>query len=434
MNAPALPRSPWTEAAEPAPATPPLEGDHSTDVAIVGGGFTGLSTALHLAERGIDATVLEAVEPGFGASGRNGGQVIPGLKYDPEQIVARFGPERGEAIAGFVGRATDIALGIAERHAIACDARRGGWLQPMHSPVARREIERRVRQWADRGAPVELLDAAETERRSGARGYLGAFFDGRGATVNPLGLARGLARAALAAGAQVHGQTRVTSLERRDGRWHLATPGGTVSADRVLLATNAYTDDLWPGLKQSVIPVWSYQVATRPLGGNLREKILPGGVAISDTRRVLSYCRQDAKGRLLVGGRGHFRESTDPADFSNVRRALARLFPEAAGLELDYCWSGRVALTLDHWPSFGELAPGLTAALGYNGRGVALATASGQVLAEHFAGAPLESLPLPVRPIRPLPFHGLRGPGLAVAVHTMRLRDWWETRVAGAGR
>lgn len=428
MESQSVPRSPWTDTAAPAPETPPLAGDTQTDVAIVGAGFTGLSTALHLREKGIGTVVLEAAEPGFGGSGRNGGQVIPGLKQDPAQIAADFGSARGEAITSFVGGAADATFGIIERHGIDCEARRVGWIQGVHAPVAMPAVERRCKAWAARGADVAIIDGAEFERRTGARGYHAGFFDGRGGTVNPLAFARGLARAAQGLGAAIHCRTPALSLTRRGDKWEIATPQGRVTANRVLLATGAYSGDLWPGLRQSMVTFYSYQIATRPLGGNLRQKLVPGGLATSDTRRLLSYCRQDARGRLLVGGRGLLRESSDPADFIHIRRALARMFPEAVDLELEFFWGGRVGMTLDHYPHFAEPAPGLTVAVGYNGRGVALGSAAGAALADHLAGKPLEEVPLPARPYRPLPFHGLRAPVVSAMIHAKRMQDWWETR------
>lgn len=433
MERPPLPRSSWTDTADPAPPTPPLEGSAEAEVVVVGAGFTGLSAALHLAEAGTRVVVLEAMEPGYGASGRNGGQVIAGFKPDPDEIVQRFGPDRGEQIAAFAGGAPDVVFGLIERHGIACDAVRAGWLQAAHGPAGLAAVERRARQWGDRGAPVEVLSRDETERRTGARGYVGALLDRRGGTLNPLAYARGLARAALGAGATIHGQTPALALERQGQRWRVQTPRGEVMAERVLLATNAYSDDLWPGLRQSVIPIYSYQIATTPLTDNLRRAIMPGGLGLADTRRMLGYCRQDVRGRLLVGGRGHMRESTDPRDFRSVRRMLSRLFPAAGELPLDFCWGGKVALTVDQWPHIGEPAPGLSVALGYNGRGVAMASAVGRAMAEHLNGKSLEQLPLPVRPIRPLPLHRLRGSALRVVVALKKMQDWWESR-GGAGR
>jgi glycine/D-amino acid oxidase-like deaminating enzyme len=425
---PPLPRSPWTERAPAAPETPPLEGEAEADVAIVGGGFTGLSTALHLAGRGVSVALLEAMEPGYGASGRNGGQVIAGLKLTPDELRARFGAERGEAIAAFAGAAPDVIFELIERHRIECDAVRGGWLQGIHARAALPAAEDRLRQAEARGWPVELLDAKATARLTGSEGYAAGLLDRRGGTLNPLAYARGLARAALGAGARLHARTPALSLERRGGRWRITTPAGAVTAERVLLATNAYSGDLWPGLRRSVIPAFSYQVATAPMGGNLRRRIMPGGLGLSDTRRVLSYCRQDPDGRLLVGGRGRFRESQDRADYAPVIARLKRLFPEAGELAIDHFWGGKVALTLDHTPHIAEPAPGLAVAAGFNGRGVALTSAVGRAMADHLTGTPLGELPLPVRPMRPIPFHGLRIPAMAGAIWLKRAQDWWEAR------
>jgi len=199
-------------------------------------------------------------------------------------------------------------------------------------------------------------------------------------------------------------------------------------AEQVLLATNAYTDDLWPGLRRSVIPVFSYQVATRPLTDNLRRSILSSGLPVSDTRRLLLYFRLDHTGRLLVGGRGRFRQTEEPRFYDNVVQGLNWLYPQLGPVEFDYYWAGQVAITLDHLPHFSELAPGLHTMIGYNGRGVAMATACGRLLAERARGTPLDELPLPAVPMKPIPLHGLRQPALAAAITWKRLLDRWETR------
>src|SRR5687768_2262218 len=246
------PRSLWSATAEePAPPAPALEGAAKADVAIVGGGFTGLSAALHLAERGVDARLLAAEEPGFGASGRNGGQVIPGLKYDPDELVAMFGPERGERLAEIVGGAAGFTFGLIERHSIRCAPVRKGWIQGVHAASKLDIAKRRVEQWGRRGAPVRTLDRAEVVELTGTERYCGGWFDGRGGIIQPLSYARGLARVALAAGARIHGRSPALRLVKEGAGWRVQTSGGAVTADRVLIATNGYTGDLWPGLKRS---------------------------------------------------------------------------------------------------------------------------------------------------------------------------------------
>ncbi len=424
----ALPASLWAATAAPAIETTPLEGEVRAQVCVVGGGYTGLSAALHLAEAGAEVVLLEAAEPGWGASGRNGGQVIAGLKWDPDEIEARFGRERGARLVAFAGAAPDLVFALIARHGIDCAAGRNGWIQAVHAAKAMPAMESRAAQWARRGVKVELLDRAGVAALTGAQAYAGGWVDPRGGHLQPLSYARGLARAARGAGARVHGATPARGLVRTNRAWRVATPGGAVVAERVLLCTNGYTDGLWPGLARGIIPATSYQAATRPLGDNHRRAILPRGHVVSDTRRLITYFRLDPAGRLVIGGRGRFVESSDPALYGHLRARLAELFPDLGDPGWAFHWAGRVALTLDHLPHLHEPAPGLLAALGYNGRGVALATAVGKALAERALGASADALALPVAPIRPIPLHGLRRPALDLAIAWKRLLDAWEAR------
>jgi glycine/D-amino acid oxidase-like deaminating enzyme len=215
----------WAATAAPAPPTPPLRASTRADVCVIGGGYAGLSTALDLAERGVRTVLVEAKEPGYGGSGRNGGQVIPGLKYDPDELEEKFG-ERGERLVAFAGRAADAVFDVIARHRMDVAYQRNGWIQGAHSTSTAELVRTRCAQWARRGAPVELLDKAETDRSLGTTEYLGGWLDRRGGAVQPLSFARGLARAALAAGAVVHGDTAATALSRADGRWIVDTAGG----------------------------------------------------------------------------------------------------------------------------------------------------------------------------------------------------------------
>jgi glycine/D-amino acid oxidase-like deaminating enzyme len=432
-----MPVSIWTATAGPAPDCPPLGGDRRADVVVVGGGFTGLSAALHLAERGAEVVLLEAVEPGFGASGRNGGQVIPGLKIDPDEMIQRFGAERGARLAEVSGGAADLVFDLVKRHRIECDARQDGWIKAAHAAGALRHVEATAREWARLGAPVEVLDRHAVAERLGTDFYVGGLLDRRGGGLNPLAYARGLARAAQGAGAAVHGRSPVLGLAREGTGWRVRTPGGAVEAGQVIIGTNAYSDlagphgGPWPDLQRSVVPVWSYQAATRPLPEAVRRTILPHGQVCSDTRRLLRYFRLDPSGRLVMGGRGRFRDSTDPVLYRNVMEGARRLFPQLGAPAWEFWWSGKVALTLDHLPHLHEPVPGVLAGLGYNGRGVAMATAFGKVLADRAQGLPVAGLPLPPTPIRPIPFHGVRRPILSLVVGWKRLLDEVECRTAG---
>jgi glycine/D-amino acid oxidase-like deaminating enzyme len=414
----------WTATAAPAPSTPPPPASRRADVAIVGAGFTGLTAALHLAEQGIDTVVLDAAPLGGGASGRTGGQVIAGLKHDPDELEAMFGGERGARVVELVGNAADELFALVDRYKIDCVPVRAGWVQLAHSAEMLATVHRRAEQWQRRGAPVVLLDRRGTAELVGTDVYHGGWLDRRGGPVQPLSLTRGLARAALAAGAAVHADTRVTRLERPSARWRVRTAtGATIDAERVVLATNGYTDDLWPRLRRTVIAANSFQIATRPLPDELRRSVLPGGPVASDTRRLLRYFRLDPAGRLVMGGRGRFREPRGAADFRHVERSIAQLFPRLAGVEIEFRWAGRVALTRDHLPHLHEPAPGVLACLGYNGRGVALATSMGRYIAEYIADPARHPLPLPVTPIEPIPLHGMHRAYVSALAAWYRLSD-----------
>lgn len=405
----AFPPSLWEATGGDPLKTPPLQASARYDVAIVGAGYTGLSTALHLAEAGVSVCVLDAHAPGWGASGRNGGQVIPGLKYDPDQLRVMFGSAVADPLIAAIGSAADTVFDLIGRHGIDCEAQRGGWIQPTHSSKVMRALEARARQWMAEGAPARLMDGAEVTRRIGTGAYVGGWKDERAGSLHPLKYCRGLAQAAQRLGVVIHGGTPVARLERREGGWRLhAAQGPHIDADRVVLATNGYTDDLWPHLRQSVIAANSFIVATRPLPPELGASILPGGEVTSDSRRLLLYYRRDAQGRLLMGGRGPFREPCGPADFAHLERSVALLFPQLAGVEFEYRWSGRVAITRDFLPHVHEPVAGLSIALGYNGRGIAMTSTMGRCLAQRLTGQAGTVFPFPVSTIQPIPLHGLQ--------------------------
>lgn len=412
----------WAATAPPGPDTPALVESVHTDVLVIGAGYTGLSTALHLAERGAQVTVVDAHEPGWGASGRNGGQVNPTVKHDPDELVRMLGPERADPLIEAVSSSADLVFGLVERHQIDCSPMRRGWLQVAYSPDAVTGMHARALQWQKRGVDVAMLDAAEVARHMGTRAFAGGWRDGRAGSVQPLAYARGLASAALAAGARIHGQSRVTALQRQGQRWLANTAQGvSVTAERVVIGTNGYTDALWPGLQQTLLAANSFIVATEPLG-DAGLDILDDGTTASTSQRLLLYLRRDAEGRLLLGGRGNFADPRDPADFAHLERSLEMLYPQLKQIPRQYCWAGRVAITPDAMPHVHEPAPGVSIALGYNGRGVALATAMGQHLAQRLL-EPAYRFPFPVSSVRPIPFHGLQRFYIAAGVLWYSLLD-----------
>ncbi|MDM9558632.1 NAD(P)/FAD-dependent oxidoreductase [Bordetella petrii] len=419
-----LSHSLWAATAGPAPETRPLQGSGQADVLVIGGGYAGLSTALHLAERGIDTLLLEAREIGFGGSGRNGGQVIPGLKYDPDDLVRMYGAERGERLVRFAGGTADLVFGLIERHGMDVPRTRAGWIQGAHTEEALRIAHGRAEQWARHGVAARTLDRAQVAEFTGTDRYLGGWVDPRAGSIQPLSYVRGLARAALRAGARVHTGTPVAALRRDGSRWVATTAaGGKVVAQRVVMCTNAYGGDLWPGLKRSIIDANTFQVATRPLPDAVRATIFPQGHVSSDTRNLLLYFRLDHQGRLLMGGRGPFREPKGPQDWAHLERVLAKLFPQAAGIPFEYRWCGRVAVTRDYLPHLHEPEPGLLIDIGCQGRGVGLQTAMGKALAAFTAGEGEDALPVPLTPIKGFPLYGLRRIYVNAVVAWYRLND-----------
>jgi glycine/D-amino acid oxidase-like deaminating enzyme len=395
------------------------------DVAIVGAGFTGLSTALHLAERGCRVAVLDAQSPGWGASGRNGGQVIPGLKFDPRELTQMLGAERGRALARFTGDAAGLLFGLIERYGIDCDAVRSGWIQGATDRVGLDRATARAADWLALGAEAAMLGQDEIRAMVGGGAYLGGWIDRRGGHVQPLSLARGMAAAGQARGVEIYGESAARGVVRQGNGWEVRTDRGTVLCDEVVIGTNGYTGELWPGLRRSIVATTSLQVATDILPDAVRRSILPGNQAVSETRNHLHYYRLHESGRLVFGGSGGFRDPA-PADFAALFQAALGYFPQLAGSPA-HAWFGRFANTPDHLPHLHVLAPGVFTWLGCQGRGVALSTAMGSVLARLALGERPEDLPVPVTQPKPIPFHGLQ----SVYVAAFERFYAWQDRLRG---
>ena len=418
-----LPRSLYAETARPAITTPPLEGTRRVSVAIVGGGFTGLSAALHLAQAGTDVVVIDAHEPGWGASGRNGGQVNPGLKHDPDEVERDFGPDLGARMITFSGAAPQLVFDLIRRHQIQCEARQGGTLRAAAAIKQGDGVRITAEQWSRRGAPVEFLGRREMHDATGTDRYACALLDRRGGTLNPLGYARGLADAAQRAGARIHGDTPATRVTRQGGRWLVTTPQGSLDAEHLVIATNGYTDDLWPGLRRSIVPLFSGILATEALTKPLRARLLSEGASLYEVGQITVYYRLDDQGRLLMGGRSPMRDVTDVATLRWLARYAERLWPEIAGARWTHAWSGQIAVTTDHYPHLHQPADNVLLCLGYNGRGVAMATAMGREIARRTLGTPVTELDMPVTNLKPIPFHGLWRGAAAARIAYGRIRD-----------
>lgn len=405
---------------------PQLSSDTRAEVVVVGAGYTGLSAALHAASAGRDVVVLEAGEIGAGGSGLNGGQVIAGLKHDPDALESLYGERVGAQLTACSGGAPDLVFDLVRRHSIECDAVRTGWIQLAVSERQVGSLERRAAQWRSRGADTAVLSDREAARLTGAARYLGGWIDRRGGTVQPLAYLRGLARAALEGGSRLFTLSAARRLTRTGGEWRLETVRGAVTAHTVIIATDAYTDQTFNALRRTVVAVPSIQVATAPLPAHLRARILPEGQSVSDTQRILRYFRLDAAGRLVLGTRGSYGDVPIPARTPAHERAVHDLYPELAGVPIEYRWGGFVAMTRDGIPHLHEPAPGLLAGLGYNGRGVAMATAMGRLLARRALGESPASLGFPVTPVQPIRLHALSRMGARATIQYLQARDALE--------
>lgn len=420
-------QSAWRANARSTAIDVPLSPAESVDVVIVGAGFLGLSAALDLARQGKRVRVLEAKAVGEGASGLNGGQVIPGLKYDPDWLLENFGEARGQTLIAFAASTADCVFDLISRELLDVPRVRNGWIQAAHTEKALAAARRRDAQWRARGADVRMLDAREIESLTGARGYLGGWLDGRAGIINPLSFVSELAVTAAKAGVQIAERTKVRSVRQENGGWVVQVADGrSVRSRFVIIATNAYSDQLVPGLARSIVPLHSFQIATDPLPDHLRRIILPDEQAVSDSRRILVYYRKSTDGRLVLGGRGRMAEPKSKSDWKHLERAMRRLYPELADIPIARRWFGRVAMTPDHLPHIHEPEPGLLTVVGCQGRGVGVMTALGQRFARYIDTGDRAVLPFPVTPIRPIPLHAFRQVGVAATIAWYRLLDALE--------
>ena len=374
----------YAATASPFAPRPPLAGEVEADLVVVGGGCTGLSAALHAAQAGLSVVVLEGGRIGWGASGRNGGQMIPGLRKGAVELVALYGRERAKALFDLAVEARALVTDLIAEHAIACDLRTTGHLLAAVKPSDQRHFEAEVACLNDAMAypHAELLDA-NAARAEVDSPYQGGILDRLGGHMHPLNYTLGLARAALAAGAVLHEQSTAVSLSQVGGRVRIATSAGAVTARHAILAGDALLHGLSPRVNGRIMPVANYVVATAPLADPAA--LIPHDVAVSDSRFVVNYYRRTADGRLLFGG-GERYTPNPPADMAGfVRPYVEATFPALKGVAIDYAWGGLVSVTLTRLPHVGREGEVLFAH-GYSGMGVILSTLAGKLLVEEIGG------------------------------------------------
>ena len=409
-----MPPSLWAAVSKPAGSYAPLRGPTSADVVIIGAGFTGLAAALHLRRAGIATTIVEAAEPGWGASGRNNGQVIPTLsRADPDAIIARH-RVAGERFVGLIRDSAQSLFDTVREERINAEAEQTGWVQPVHTPGRMAIAERRVAQWTRAGAKVALLDAAAMAKKIGSPAWHGGWWAPSGGHINPLSLARGLARAVTDRGAVIYGHSPAIAFSRTGARWVVTTTEGRVDARALILATNATSDAfssrLAPTLVREMVPVLSWQMATQPLPETIRTQVLPERSAMSDTHAELRFARYDARHRLVTGG-AIFGSDAGERLKPLITRRLVEMFPALTGvpggITFDYVWNGPIGITTDYLPRVHRLGPDGYAWVGCNGRGVALAMSIGHEFARAILGVPSTELALPFTEPEPIRFHAV---------------------------
>jgi glycine/D-amino acid oxidase-like deaminating enzyme len=400
----------------------------NVDVAVIGGGILGLASALHAARAGKTVQVLEASAVGDGPSGLGGGQVIPGLQEDAASLAARFGKAKGKILADFAATAADRVFDLIAEERMRVPHLRSGIIAAAHTETALAHAAKRVAEARAAGADASLLSARDIAALTGTQRYIGGWLDRRGGVIDPLSFTLELARVATAAGAAIAEHARASRITRENGRWLVEIADGTrLASTAVVVATNASSDDLVPGLRRTFVAQNAMHIATAPLPAEIAAAILPQSHAVSDFHRTITHYRKSADGRLVLSGRGGIADPRDPEDWRPLVDAMARLFPALADVPVEHRWFSRVAMTPDHTPHVHEPEKGMIAAIGCQGRGAALMAALGRSVARYLQTGDPDAIPVPITPIRPMPFHALHKMREATTTAWYRLRDLTES-------
>lgn len=375
----------YAASANPSPVRPALEGDIECDICVVGAGFTGISAALHLAERGHSVIVLESAAIGFGASGRNGGQIVNSYSRDMDVIERQNGAETARALGDMAFEGNRIIRQRIDKYQIACDLQEGN-LFAAHNKKQWAGLKEHKALWERYGhRELELLEGDDVKREIGSERYVGALVDHSGGHLHPLNLVLGQAAALESLGGKIFEHTPVISLTHGEPV-QLHTPKGCVSAQRVVMAGNAYLQGLLPKLENKAMPCGTQVITTAPLDEETAARLLPNNKAVEDCNYLLDYYRLTADNRLLYGGGVNYG-GQDPASIEAViRPKMLATFPELRDVNVDYAWSGNFLLTLNRLPQFGRINSNVYYAQGYSGHGVTCSHLAGKLVAEAISG------------------------------------------------
>jgi len=414
----------YAATARPFPHLPTLEGEIKTDVAIIGGGYTGLSAALHLAERGYQVALIEQARVGWGASGRNGGQINTGLRKGPTELIATYGHDQAKALFELAEEARAIIRARAERHRIRCDLKSGSlYVAHKRSDEAwmRGEVEALAAEFGYRKA--RYIPKAELRDHVGSDAYHGGIADWGASHLHPLNYALGLALAAIEAGAVMYERTRAVALEETADGVTIRTEDGLIKAKYAVIGCNGYLGGLEPRIAGRIMPIANFIIATEPLSDAEAKELIPNDVCVCDTKFVVNYFRLSADRRLLWGG-GEKYTATPPADIpAFVRPHMLRVFPQLADKRIEYVWSGMLAITMSRLPNLGRNG-NVFYAQGYSGQGIAIAGLAGKLIAEALGGTAERFDILALLPHRTFPGGtAFRHPLLVLAMLWYAMRD-----------
>ncbi|WP_342595995.1 FAD-binding oxidoreductase [Salinicola lusitanus] len=402
----------------------PLEGDHRADVCVIGAGVTGCSAALHLAQRGYRVILLEALSVGHGASGRSGGQILPGLGTDMHTVEKALGLSAARDIWEMSREAVRLTAHLVEHHQIPCEMSWGylhAAVKPRHVVALRQSQERMARDFDYHGLEWREGDALREHVVTDA--YPAALWEREAGHLHPLNYTLGLARAAQRAGAILHQFSPVVDIQHGKPA-NVVTARGRVTADHVVVATNAYGDRLVPAMSGRIMKAANYMIATAPMTEQQAAQVLPRNDALSDANFVLDYYRLSRDRRLIYGGEVSYDGRPPQGLEARTDAKIRRLFPVLKEIDIEYRWGGDVAITMNRAPDFGRLAPNVFYAQGYSGHGMALAGLAGQLLGETIAGQSERFDIFAAMPHRTFPGgRWLRTPLLVLATHFYKLRD-----------